>query len=133
MFTMNDTNTILAKLLIQRTCKARRERETWGWSLISSVYKFLFLLISHKFSINCTVYNCSAMHITKLGKTKLGCQSWEILFPLIKFMTCSTARSSAVVTDAKFCRNSSAVGLSPSMISVTAFTNIAGTFSRSAT
>lgn len=48
-------------------------------------------------------------------------------------MTSVTAWSSAAATAAKFCKNSSAVGLSPSTISVTAFKNIAGTFRRSAT
>ena len=73
------------------------------------------------------------LHTEKTRKVKLSCQSSDTHFPLIKLITCSTARSSAAVTAARFCRNSSAVGLSPSMISVTAFTNIAGTFRRSET
>lgn len=55
------------------------------------------------------------------------------LFPLIKSITLVTPSSRAAVTATKFCRNSSAVGFSPSIISVTALTNIAGTFNRSAT
>lgn len=108
---------------------ARPEERVGIGAIAFSVYKFLFLLKSHKFPINCG----KALHITKIGKMKLSCQSSDMHFPLIKLMTFSTAKSSAAVTAAKFCRNSSAVGLSPSMISVTAFTNIAGTFRRSAT
>lgn len=48
----------------------------------------------------------------------------------MKSTTLVTVRSSAAVTVARFCKNSSAVGLSPSTISVTAFMKIAGTFRR---
>ena len=60
-------------------------------------------------------------------------QRSEMLFPLMNSTTLVTARSSAAVTAIRFCRNSSDVGFSPSTISVTAFTKIAGVENMSAT
>lgn len=50
MFTMNDTNTILAKLLIQRTCKARRERRVRLELNILSLQVSIFANISQIFN-----------------------------------------------------------------------------------
>lgn len=60
-------------------------------------------------------------------------QSSWMHFPLMKSTTLVTAWSSAADTVARFCKNSSAVGFSPSTISVTAFRNMAGTLNISAT
>ena len=74
------------------------------------------------------------MHLPKNQAVKVtSFQSSERHFPLMKSTTWATAWSRAAVTAARFCKNSSAVGLSPSTMSVTAFMNIAGTFKRSAT
>ena len=73
------------------------------------------------------------MFSRKIKSQDQACQSSEKRFPLMKSMTWETDCSSAAVTATRFCMNSSAVGLSPSTKSVTAFTNIAGTLKRSAT
>jgi hypothetical protein len=46
----------------------------------------------------------------------LGFQISEIHFPLMKPTTSVADRSSAIVTETRFCRNSTAVGFSPSTI-----------------